>query len=255
MLQAGCFVQASVSFIILIVSIIAIVYAIWILLKPVHEKIEANVLNATDLYTKEKGTLKYGVQDVIKRKGTTVGYKCKAMEIEHDGQIYTVSGPCGMKCPRKNQTLSFSLGKDGSTRCVTGRTFEKWNVCDSHISYFVDGEKIEQNIQIPHHSQCDSVGKKIFIRRSADGDVVLDSDYWNPEHTGYIILAIGFIVGLISFASFSRANSKEGCEAIMAEEQAKLASSGFGTGMMMGMALNSMNNGGGGSGTYSEIIS
>lgn len=254
MLQAGCFVQASVSFVILIVSVIAIVFAIWTLLKPVHEKIEANVLNADDLFHKEEGILKYAVQDVIKRKGTTVGYKCKAMDIEVDGgKVHTIQGPCEMKCPQKNQRVKFSLGEDGTTRCMTGRANEKWNVCDTHISYKVDGEKIQHNIQIPHHSQCSSLGNKVHIRRSASGEVVLDSEYWSPETIGYIVLAIGFIIGLISFASFSRANSKEGCEAIMAEEQAKLASSGFGTGMMMGMLLNS--GGDGGSGTYSEVIS
>lgn len=241
MFQAGCFVQAASSFVSLIASAIAIIVGIWLLLKPVHAKKSARIISADDTFEPQLGTYRYGIETYHSSQSASQRrYTCKDMKIEtSDGVIHDVPGPCDIRCPGEGNRLPIAVGKDGDIKCRSSG--EKWNTCRCVVR--VTGEKKNRELDVPHDGTCGTLGASIDVRLSKKGDMTLDSEYQNPEKYGYIVLGIGVIVGLISFAGFAKANSREGCESIMLEEQARLQGGGgmgnFASGMLLGSMINS----------------
>ena len=251
-MQAACTGRIVMSFFLMIVGVVILVFGIMKLLQAVDVPLDANITDVEDVFTEEEGIFDVGIRKY--KVGQGAYDKCAEMVLNDPvtNETINIDGPCNTKCPGDGERYFNARSKDGTAKCRDG----DWNTCKVSVSYEYADETYVQTFSIPYGKQCKVLyrkGETIKIRHSKETKKAqLDTDYYNPETLGYIISGVGLVVLFWNLSSFVKANSTSGCKAILEQEKAQ-ASSGSNSGFFTGMLLGNMLSGGGSGGsTYSS---
>ena len=241
-MQAACISHIVISFILMIVGLVVLVYGILKLIQKVDVKIDADIVSVSDVFVAKQGTYEIGEEKYKYGKSGALEYRrCADIKLTENGRTVNIAGPCDTQCPGRGKTYLFAESKDGITNCRD----DNWNVCQVKIKYEYEGQTFNQTLDIDHDNTCElkfRKGEKMKIRHSTNTkQAIPNSAYTNPETIGYVLSAVGLLILLYNIGTFVKASSKTGCQAIIETEKASAASgsSGFATGMVLGSLLSS----------------
>lgn len=236
------------SMLLILASIGAIVYGVVRLLEQVRKPVDATVLQSQDRYRQVDAVMASDPQErrvVVDRQSHR--YDCISAQYAHDGKTYRVP-ECRKRCPKKGDAdaIAIPVGETGSVaRCLLHNR-GRWNDCRTKVKYEFDGQTFEQEIDLPHNSECSTEfasGQSVRLMHSTkENKAIAEEEYQNPETIGWISIGAGVVLLLLSLPGAIRASTKEGCASISREREAAAANPGNALvdGLFLGSLLSDM---------------